>query len=203
MLEFITKIKEFFIPSYYFNNTRNEMIFKEWFKNSLSNYYINVIKKNNITTLTFIPISQFTKTIDNLPTDITNLKLLGFKFNQPINHLPNYLIHLELGPKFNQPIDNLPSSLTHLTLGYHFNQPINYLPNSLTYLKLGYKFNQSIDNLPNSLEYLELGYIFNQITDKLPLKLKKIDLSYCYEKDKISENLSDIKPINCCIIKNR
>jgi hypothetical protein len=175
MFDFFTKIKEFFMPSYYFNKTRNEMIFKAWYNNSLSNYYINVIKKNNITTLIFPQISEFTKTIDNLPNDITKLRLLGFKFNQPINYLPNNLIYLELGPKFNQPIDYLPSSLIHLILGFKFNQPIDNLPSSLIHLKLGYKFNQSINDLPNSLEYLELGYRFNQNTNKLPLKLKKMN----------------------------
>jgi hypothetical protein len=55
--------------------------------------------------------------------------------------------------------------------------------------------------LPNSLEYLKLGNGFNQPINNLPLKLKEIDLLNCIYRELIKENLLDVIPINCSIIK--
>jgi hypothetical protein len=68
-------------------------------------------------------------------------RLIGRRFNQPVNKLPATLTHLTTGINFNQhvnhfnePVDALPSTLTHLTTGDCFNQPVDKLPPKLTHL---------------------------------------------------------------------
>jgi hypothetical protein len=84
----------------------------------------------------------------------------GNSFNQPINGLPDSIIHLTFGDSFDQPVDknNLPSSILFLTFGYCFNQSVESLPNNLTHLQLFLDYNQIIDNLPYTLKELVIWH---------------------------------------------
>ncbi len=82
-------------------------------------------------------------------------------FNQPIDVSPcSKLTHLIFGYKFNQPVHHLPNSLTHLHFSYMFAQSISDIfPPNLVYLSLRRKYTFPIPSLPPSLLYFHLETI--------------------------------------------
>ena len=135
--------------------------------------------------------------------------ILGAKFNQPVNNLPNSITHLILGGIFNHPVDIsnedsptgkssiLPNSITFLVLGGEdFNQPVDNLPESVTELIFGYRFNQPINNLPNGLKTLKFyeHSNFNQPVDNLPDSLTYLHFGDCFNQsiEFLPENLKEL-----------
>jgi hypothetical protein len=111
--------------------------------------------------------------LDNLPPTIIDLTF-DIYFNNSVDTLSNLLFieNIYFGWKFNQPIDHLPNSLKRLVFGNNFNHPVDYLPNSLKRLVFGKKFNCTVDHLPNSLKYLEFGNNFDKSIEFLPKSIQ-------------------------------
>jgi hypothetical protein len=120
--------------------------------------------------------------------------VLGDKFTQPVDFLPEEITHLQLGRRFNQPIMNLPRSLKHLVIASNeisycdFNQSLDYLPDGLESLtiKLNQGFRLPIDNLPRGLKHLHfICKNFIQPINNLPeglqtLVIAKFDYNNTY-----------------------
>lgn len=124
--------------------------------------------------LLYMKISKCTQLIDGaIPPFLTTL-VLGYSFNQPLDHLPSSLKSLLiLSTEFNKPIDHLPSSLTELCVGNAFNQNVDHLPSSLCKLVFGPHFNQPVNLLPFSLTDLTFGREFNHPIDFLSTNIQK------------------------------
>ena len=118
--------------------------------------------------------SKFNQSVDNLPTNLSNLTF-GFWFNQEVDNLPNNLTHLIFGWHFDQSVDNLPKNLTHLTFGYRFNQKIDNLPQTLTHLTVRRLFNQKVDNLPSNIKHINIYQRQFNLFKKIPFDCKIID----------------------------
>jgi hypothetical protein len=70
---------------------------------------------SSLTHLFFDMESKFNLPIDNLPSSITHLCFdYQSEFNQSIDNLPNSITHLILGFKYNQKINKLPDNLIEL-----------------------------------------------------------------------------------------
>lgn len=75
------------------------------------------------------------------------------------------------------------------------------MPSNLNTLVLGNTFNKPIYDLPNSLKHLTLEGIFNKPISRFPLNIETINIIKCKYKEKLEENIIDIKPYKCEIIK--
>lgn len=119
--------------------------------------------------------------IKHLPSTIKSLKLDVNRMNQNIDIttfvFPPSPTRLVLGRRFNQPLNNLPNTLTHLVLGGEFNQALEYLPSSLIPSILPWLFWQSIDSLPSKITHLSLSACFNQLIKSLPPSLTSLSFS--------------------------
>jgi len=133
---------------------------------------------------------HFNQKIDNLPSNIKAIRFTNynniyyyinsnntnynesFRFNQPINNLPN-LEFLELSGTFEQSLNYLPFSLKYLILNiYNYtNVCLNFLPPNLEILIL--KTNEySFNNLPIGLQELYLIGRRTDIMNNFPINLK-------------------------------
>lgn len=172
-----------------------------------------------LTNLEFL-FGNFNKSVNNLPSFLTSLKL-GREFNLSVNHLPpttpltsyfwsilqskinclpsslSHLVFDKIVGIFDQPIDSIPSSIIHhLTLSHIFNQPISVLPPRLTHLSFGAKFNQFIDGcLPPTLVEFNLGAEFLQPITIIPPTLERVKLAESYPYNK-SHLISSVLYVN-------
>lgn len=150
--------------------------------------------------LKYIKFGQnFNKSIDNLiqinhESSLQIIDLSSSDFDYPINNLPVNLKVLILGNKFNQVLDYLPEGILLLSTGNSFIHPLDKLPEGLEVLIIGNNFNNTLNNLPSSLQELVLNsYVFNESVYNLPTNIKKF---YIHSKSTIKNQL---KNINCLI----
>ena len=126
--------------------------------------------------------SRFNKSISEFSRINLEHLVLGAKFNQPLNNLPNSLKTLILGIEFNQPLDNLPNRIKILCcqncIGFSHN--LDYLPESLEHIVIPYNFDKSLNNLPQNIRILDLyrisyniGFLTNMLSN-LPANLENI-----------------------------
>lgn len=75
----------------------------------------------------------------NLPSTLKHLIL--YDCIERLDNLPNNISYLKIMNEFNQQVDNLPPNLIYLNIVYmgvknYFSQPVDNLPNSLVYLHI-------------------------------------------------------------------
>jgi hypothetical protein len=117
--------------NYIFEIKNDEVVFDKQFHSPLTAKIIQKIKKTKCKKIVFPQYSNFDRSVDNLPRNLTSLTINSYLFNQKVDNLPPNLVSLILGRDFNQKVDNLPSKLTSLTLSYEFNQNIEKIPKML------------------------------------------------------------------------
>ncbi len=129
----------------------------------------------------FIPSILFGNRLTQNPIYYTNhMGYLTFNndFNQPITDKIISIIktnkNIQFGYKFNQPVDSLPDTIERLFFDYLFNQPINNLPNGIKCLRLGSEFNHPLVNLPESLISIEYNSKYDLDLNTLPINLKRL-----------------------------
>ena len=105
-----------------------------------------------------------------------------YKFNQPINNLPNGIEYLELRGEFNQSLDNLPNTLKYLYINtFKFNHSLDFLPVGLECLILGTS-SISINNYPSGLKELYINGYSDGLLSKFPVGLKILYINGKYNK---------------------
>ena len=112
-----------------------------------------------------------------------------YKFNQPIDYLPNGIEYLELRDTFNQSLNNLPNTLKYLYIKTMlYNYSLDYLPSSLEYLILATN-NISINNYPIELKELYINSYVNSLYNNFPDGLKTLYINGQFNKLPESFNL--------------
>ncbi len=147
----------------------------------------DMIKKYNINVLTIIFKLEDSNFLNNIPNQITRLRLMSH-FNLPIDNIPESVKYLEISSWFNQKINRLPKNLTHLEFGDTFNdiQKIDVFPEKLEYLKIP-KYPHTLNNLPVGLKQLIVGKV--KSVSNLPNKLTHITISANVPIDDIPESV--------------
>jgi len=99
--------------------------------------------------------------------DSNPIEKLFYNCNIKIDKYPSKLKYLKFAGMFNQPINNLPDSVIHLDFhGSMYNKTMDYenILDMFTYLELPDCFNNSLDNLPNSIKEIKFGNSFKLIS---------------------------------------
>jgi hypothetical protein len=90
----------------------------------------------------------------DLPSNIRSLSL-NCNNTSLMEHLPDTIEELNLGPRFNLNLDNLPSSIKKIIFDkndyYMYNEKLNCLPNQLEILQLPANYIYQIFPIPKSL----------------------------------------------------
>ena len=129
-------------------------------------------------TLKLLIVHEYPVALDNLPTNLHELRLLN-GYQHKINYFPVNLKKLILGHSYNHALDNLPEGLLSL-ICINFNQPIDNFPNSLVNVEFGNSFQQSINLLSDSVKYLNLTIDYAQPIYKYPTNLEELIISENY-----------------------
>ena len=124
-------------------------------------------------TLKLLIIYEYNYDLDNLPSDLHELRLLGDN-NVKINMFPINLKKLILGIGYKQKIDIFPEGLQVFIDTYNYNYPIDNFPNSLINVVFGSKFQQDINLLPDSIKYLTLNCDYTKKINKYPNNLEEL-----------------------------
>jgi hypothetical protein len=168
-------------------------------------------------TLKLLIIKDYDYDLDNLPSNLHELRLLGcnkvkinmfpvnlkklilgFTYEQPIDFFPEGLQVFIMSAPFNYSIENISNNLITLDLGYHFQQDINLLPNSIKYLSMFTSYSKKIYKYPDNLEELIINNeeyddtIFTIDFNLIPKTIKQIKLYGSSE----SYNLLNLENIN-------